>query len=61
MVGDSDNWWKAVGNELGIISNGIDNRVRATNTIKFIIKVEVPNSCTVIYENFVFDYHPLKS
>ena len=33
MGGDSDTWWKAVGNELGRLANGIDNRVRATNTI----------------------------
>ena len=30
---ESDTWWRAVGNELGRISNGIDKRVRATNTI----------------------------
>ena len=28
MVGDSYTWWKAVGNELGRLGNGIDNRVR---------------------------------
>ena len=33
MGGDSDTWWKAIGNELGRLANGIDNRVRATNTI----------------------------
>ena len=27
--GDGDTWWKAVGNELGGLSNVIDNRVRA--------------------------------
>ena len=31
--GNSDTWWEAVGNELGRLANGIDNRVRATNTI----------------------------
>ena len=30
---DSDTWWKAVGNELVRLANGIDNQVRATNTI----------------------------
>ena len=39
---DSDNWWKAVINELGRLANGIDNQVRATNTIKYIINEEVP-------------------
>ena len=33
MGGDSDTWWKAVGNELGRLANGIDNHIRATNTI----------------------------
>ena len=33
MGGDSDTLWKAVGNELGRLANGIDNRLRATNTI----------------------------
>ena len=30
---DSDTWWKAVENELGILDIGIDNRFLATNTI----------------------------
>ena len=33
MGGDGDTWWKAVGNELGRLANGIDKLVRATNTI----------------------------
>ena len=53
-MGDhSDSWCKAVGNELGILANGIDNQVRATNTIEFIRKGEVPKGCTVKYANFV--------
>ena len=57
---DSGTCWKAVGNELGILSNGIDNRVRATNTIKFIKKEEVPASRIVTYANFVCDCRPIK-
>ena len=30
---DSDTWWKAVGNELGRLSNGIYNQVQATNKL----------------------------
>ena len=30
---ESENWLKAVENELGRLANGIDNRLRATNTI----------------------------
>ena len=52
MGGDSNNWWKVVGNELGILANGIDNLVRVTNTIEFIRKGEVPRGCTVTYEFF---------
>ena len=50
-----DNWWRAVGNEHGILANGIDNRV------KFIRKGEVPRGRTVTYTKLVFDYCPLKS
>ena len=46
MGGDIDTWWKDFGNELGRISNGIDNQVRATNTIEFIRKEEVPKERT---------------
>ena len=53
---DSDSWWKAVGNELGRIDNGIDNQVWATNTIEFIRKEEVPIGRTVKYANSVCYY-----
>ena len=56
MGGDSDTWWKAVLNELGILANKIYNRVKATNTIEFIRKEEVPKGRT----KFLCDYHPLK-
>ena len=61
MGDDSDTWWKDVGNELGRLANGIDNHVRATNTIQFIGKEEVTKYRTVTYEIFVCDYLPLKS
>ena len=61
MRGDSDTCWKAVGNELGRLGNGIDKRVRETNTIELIRKEEVPKGCTVTYAIFLCDYHPLKS
>ena len=38
MGGDSNTWWKAVGNELGILDNVIDNKVLATHTIESIRK-----------------------
>ena len=55
---DSDTWWKAVGNKLGRIANGIDNGVRSTNTIKLIKKEELPPGRTVTYDNFVCNYRP---
>ena len=55
MGKDSGTWWKAVGNELGRLANGIDNRVWETNTIEFIIKEEVPTGSTVTYANSVCD------
>ena len=33
LLGDSGTCWKAVGNELVRLANGIDNLVKATNTI----------------------------
>ena len=33
MGGDIGTWWKAFGNELGRLENGIDNQARATKTI----------------------------
>ena len=53
MRGDRDTWWKDVGNELGRTANGIDKRVRVTNTIKFIKKEEVTKGCTFTYAIFV--------
>ena len=38
MGGNSNTWWKEVGNELRRLANGIDNKVRATNTNEFIKK-----------------------
>ena len=61
MVKDSDTWGKAVRNELRRLANGIENQVRATKSIEFIIKEEVPTGRTVTYANFVCDYFPLKS
>ena len=60
MCGDSDTWWKAVGNILRRLANIIYNRVRATKTIKLIRKGKVPKGRTVTYEICVCDYRPLK-
>ena len=61
MVGDSDTLCKSVGNEHGRLANGIDNLVRATNTMLFIRKEQVTKGCTITYANFVCDYLQLES
>ena len=45
MGSDSNTWWKASGNELGILANGID--------IEFIRKGEVLRGRKVKYEIFI--------
>ena len=55
MCSNNNTWWKAVGNELGIINNGIENGVRGTDTIEIIKKGEVLRGCTVIYAKFSCD------
>ena len=60
MVNDGETWWKAVRNEIGRLSNGIDKRVVGSNKIEFIIKEQVPKGRTITYANFVCDYHPLE-
>ena len=58
---DSKTWSKAVENDLGRLANGIENMVRANNTIEFTRKEEITKGRTVTYTNFVCDYLPLKS
>ena len=55
MGGDSYTCWKAVGNELRRLDNGIEKWVRSIVTIEFTRKEEVPKLCTVTYSNFVCD------
>ena len=62
LVGsDSENFWKAVGNELRRLANKINIRVRETDTIGLNRKGEVPRSCMVTYAIFVSDHLSLKS
>ena len=61
MEGDSNIWWKDVGNEHGRLANEINNIVRSTNKIYFIRKGELIKGHTFTYANYVCDYLPLKS
>jgi hypothetical protein len=54
-------WAIAISNELGRLSQGIQDRVVPTDTIDFIKKSEIPNNKKVTYANFICDYRPLKS
>ena len=58
---NSSTWVTALSNELGRLSQGIDGRVVATNTIDFITKTDVPYDKKVTYGNFICDFRPLKS
>ena len=60
MCSDGNTWCKSVRNELGRLTKVISNQLRATNTIVFIRKVELKRGRTVMYENVVCDYRPLK-
>ena len=57
---DSAIWWKALGNELGRLSQGIGDRVVGTETLEFIHRSEVPSNKKVTYANFICDHRPLK-
>ena len=54
-------WNKSFSNELGRLANGVGNRVKGTNTIKFIPKSEVPKGRKVTYGRIVVDFRPTKS
>ena len=51
-------WKKALCNELGRLAQGMNGRVRQTNTINFIPRSEVPSHKKVTYANMVCDYRP---
>ena len=47
-------------NKIGRLAQGIGNRIKGTNTIKFIKKQEIPSHKTVTYARIVADYRPHK-
>ena len=58
---DKDIWIKSMSNELGRLAQGNKHGIKATDTIDFISKTEVPSDSKVTYANFRCDYRPLKS
>ena len=54
-------WQQAMSNELGRLAQGNDRGIKATDTIDFIHKEEVPITAKVAYANFVCTHRPLKS
>lgn len=54
-------WEKALCNELGRLAQGMKGRVRATDTVEFIAKHEVPKETKITYANMVCDHRPLKA
>ena len=54
-------WNRSLSNEWGRLAQGNDTGVRATDTIEFIPRREVPLGRDVTYATFVIDYRPLKA
>jgi len=53
-------WNRSFANELGRLANGVGDRIKGTNTIKFIPKTSVPPGRKVTYGRIVVDYRPTK-
>ena len=58
---DSVLWTTSLSNELGRLAQGNEHGVKATDTIDFIFKSDVPANQSITYANFVCDFRPLKS
>ena len=49
----SATWWNALANELGRLTNGVHGRVRATNTIRFILQSDISSDRKITYSSSV--------
>ena len=58
---DKDVWTKSLSNELGRLAQGNVHGIKATDTIDFIHKKNIPSDRKVTYANFDINYRPLKS
>ena len=57
---ERERWLQAASNEFGRLAQGNKYGVKATDTINFIPKSDVPHDRKVTYGSFVCDYRPLK-
>ena len=57
---NSEIYMQSLSNEWGRLSQGNDFGIQYTNTIKFILKTEVPYNKKVTYATIVYNYRPLK-
>ena len=57
----SATWWTALANELGQLTNGVHGCVSATNTIRFILRFDIPSDRKITYANFICNYRHHKS
>ena len=61
LSGSSSQMWKQpITNDLACLSQGIEGKDKATNTVRFIKKIEVPRGKMVMYGNMVCHYIPVK-
>ena len=58
---DPQTWNYRMANKIVRLDQGIRNRIKGTNTIKFIKKQEISSHRTVTYARIVADYRPHKS
>jgi hypothetical protein len=56
-----ERWLHSAANEFGRLAQGVGDRIKGTDTIKFIRKEDVPAGRTVTYGRFVCDLRPQKA
>ena len=53
-------WGRALSNEWGRLAQGNTYGILGTNTIDFILRVDIPKGRDITYASFVCDKRPLK-
>lgn len=56
----SDRWLRSAANEFGRLAQGVGDRIKGTDTIRFISKTDVPAGRSETYARFVCDVRPQK-
>ena len=52
-------WSTSLGKELGHLSQGFKERIKAQDTIDLIAFHEIPSSRKITHTNFIYDHRPL--